>query len=169
MKLTPQDVYRFHVAIVGPLLFYLGYMKGNIDPRVWNVLMVLGVGVVLYHGSHLLKLNRRTQLTQGNSRVREVSVEDLQGMEGINNVHHVRMYDLEPGYDPTTFHISVGDTVVWKNEGYVYHTVTSTEAIFDSGDMKSGDQYAVQFPEPGVYNYYCTLHPAWMRGVVVVQ
>lgn len=48
--MTPrQQINLFHILAVAPLLVYVGYNRGNVDPRVYNVLLALGVVVALYH------------------------------------------------------------------------------------------------------------------------
>lgn len=87
-------------------------------------------------------------------------------------------------YTPKKTTISVGDTVVWKNEDTEPHTVTSglgagiasvqtnekgkPDGIFDSGLFKPGESWSRTFYNPGTYNYFCTLHP-WMEAVVMVN
>jgi len=87
-------------------------------------------------------------------------------------------------YTPKKVFVSVGDTVVWKNEDTEPHTVTSglgggiqsvqnnekgkPDGIFDSGAFKSGESWSRTFYNPGTYNYFCTIHP-WMEASVVVS
>lgn len=77
----------------------------------------------------------------------------------------VSVVDLD--YDPREVTITAGSTVVWTNRGDLPHTVTA-EAIFDSGIMGTGDSFSWTFPEPGRYDYLCTLHPN-MIGTVIVE
>jgi hypothetical protein len=39
---------------------------------------------------------------------------------------------------------------------------------FNSGLFKSGQTWTHTFTKPGVYNYFCTIHP-WMEGVISVK
>ena len=84
-------------------------------------------------------------------------------------------------YVPTHFVVDVGTTVTWINsDGAIPHTVTAgnpaidAESIgedyphgFDSGFISGGDSYEHTFDDPGLYDYYCQLHP-WMVGTVTV-
>lgn len=49
-------IYGWHVFVVAPLLFYLGYNRGNIPESaqwIWILLMLLAVTVWVYHGKKL--------------------------------------------------------------------------------------------------------------------
>ncbi len=74
------------------------------------------------------------------------------------------------GYSPDTIHIVIGvnNTVVWTNNDNVTHTVTSTTGVFNSGLIPPGQSWNYTFTYPGVFNYYCTIHP-WMKGTVIVE
>ena len=55
-----KKVALFHTFIVGPLLFYLGWLICNNQPISKNVGMLIKVVaafVILYHGSNLCKKN----------------------------------------------------------------------------------------------------------------
>jgi hypothetical protein len=75
--------------------------------------------------------------------------------------------------------ISVGDAVTWvyPNGGTV-HTTTDCGAscdlptfppLWDSGIISVGGTFTWTFDTPGIYPYYCTLHPIDMRGTIVVE
>src|SRR5437667_5809420 len=79
-------------------------------------------------------------------------------------------------YQPAnmTVVIGVNNTIVWTNQDSTLHTVTSTlvpsqASSFDSGIMSPGDTFRVTLTVPGTYQYYCTLHPDWMKATVVVK
>lgn len=76
-------------------------------------------------------------------------------------------------YVPSTFTISAGETVTWLNGDSAFHSVTSglydsPTDLFDSGHLDPEEKYSVTFEEPGVYDYFCTLHP-WMEAQVIVE
>jgi plastocyanin len=87
-------------------------------------------------------------------------------------------------YLPDTVRITAGQSVRWRNQGDIIHTVTADAARaelpgsvrlpegargFDSGDMRPGDEFAHVFTVPGEYRYFCVPHErAGMVGVVVV-
>ncbi|MBI4258867.1 MAG: hypothetical protein HY619_07915 [Thaumarchaeota archaeon] len=74
--------------------------------------------------------------------------------------------------------LSVNNTVIWSMEDTVAHTVTSVgrtpspkfdeTAITSNFLFTEGDRFIYTFTNPGVYNYYCVPHSAWMRGTVTV-
>ena len=41
--------YLFHILIVGPLFLYVGIIKNNIPNYLYNILLVLGVIILLFH------------------------------------------------------------------------------------------------------------------------
>lgn len=76
-------------------------------------------------------------------------------------------------FSPATIQVPVGGTVTWYNQDPVPHTVThpltggySTTGAFE-GYLPSGGSYSYTFNTPGVFDYYCRLHPS-MRGSVRV-
>ncbi len=85
----------------------------------------------------------------------------------------------EPGtFEETTIH--VGDSVTWTPWSFS-HTVTGCDPntfwvncngdapIGDSGSQGSGFSWGpMTFSTAGEYPYLCTLHPAFMRGKIVV-
>lgn len=74
---------------------------------------------------------------------------------------------------PSAVDIRAGDTVSWTNHDASSHTVTSGSpstgptGVFDSSLMISGETFEYTFEEPGVYEYYCLVHP-WALGVIRV-
>jgi len=75
---------------------------------------------------------------------------------------------------PATVFIDVGETVIWSNDDYAAHTVTSgtnedgIDGIFDSSLFMSGQTFSWTAEAPGVYPYLCMVHP-WMIGTVIVE
>jgi len=75
---------------------------------------------------------------------------------------------------PLNLEIIRGTTVVWQNEDNIGHTVQSQDnkgnaiSLFNSNVLKTGDTFSYKFDKPGVYHYFCTIHP-WRIGVVTVS
>ena len=71
-------------------------------------------------------------------------------------------------------HVTLGDTVIWKNADTVKHDVVSgnpnagPDGIFDSGLIRTGSSFSYTFTKDGTYDYFCTIHP-WMSGIVTVS
>ena len=54
-------------------------------------------------------------------------------------------------FGPATLTIRVGATVTWVNNDGDLHTVTSTQGLFASPGLDSGDTFAYRFTAPGTY------------------
>jgi plastocyanin len=75
-------------------------------------------------------------------------------------------------YSPENLTVTVGTTVTWVNDDPVTHTITSTTVpsgakSFTSGFLAYQNKFSYTFTVPGVYYYYCTIHP-FMTGTVTV-
>lgn len=71
-------------------------------------------------------------------------------------------------FNPANISLNRGTTVIWANRGHVPHTVTSTTNLFDSGILMPGGQFSFTFANPGIYPYFCKLHPT-MRGQIEIK
>jgi len=75
-------------------------------------------------------------------------------------------------FEPATLTVDAGDTVEWKNDDIVPHTVTADgegqKTAFDSGTIQTGAAWRSVARNKGTYNYTCTLHPN-MEGKLIVQ
>jgi len=79
-------------------------------------------------------------------------------------------------FNPATYNIPVGATVVWYNHDSVTHTVTARDNLFDSGNLSPGDTFRYTLtPEvqetieqSGALEYYCRIHPS-MVGKITVE
>ena len=67
-----------------------------------------------------------------------------------------------------TLTVPVGTTVTWLNRDEDVHTVVSTILAFKSAGLETDEAYSYTFTKPGVYEYFCTLHPL-MTGKVIVK
>jgi len=54
----PQLVYVFHMLLVSPLLYYISYTEGQVDPRLYKILKWIALGVFMYHGLKLYKIRK---------------------------------------------------------------------------------------------------------------
>lgn len=88
-------------------------------------------------------------------------------------------------YYPAELTIEKGETVTWKNESALVHTVTCDPEkaarsknvnlpegaqAFDSGRMSKGDTFKYTFEQAGRYKYFCIPHEATgMIGVIIVK
>ena len=71
-------------------------------------------------------------------------------------------------FEPATLTVKVGATVTWVNNDDEPHTATATDKRFNSKTLDNGDRFSQQFNAPGVYDYYCALHPH-MTGKIIVK
>lgn len=76
-----------------------------------------------------------------------------------------------------TTEISVGDTVIWDFEGATLpHTTANCGAscdsadgsLWNSGTINDGSTFQFTFSEAGTFLYRCNIHPAQMRGQIIV-
>jgi len=71
-------------------------------------------------------------------------------------------------YSSPILTVPVGTTVTWVNRDDDVHTVVSTTLAFRSAGLETDEAYSFKFTTPGVYEYFCTLHPL-MTGKVIVK
>jgi plastocyanin len=66
-----------------------------------------------------------------------------------------------------TITVAAGTTVKWTNNDDIPHTVRAVDGSFHSKALDTADSYAFTFAKPGVYSYFCSLHPKMVGKVVV--
>ncbi len=71
-------------------------------------------------------------------------------------------------FSPERITVKAGTTVTWLNADDAPHTVTSASKAFKSTALDTEDSFSFTFTTPGVYEYFCSLHPR-MTGTVVVE
>jgi plastocyanin len=71
-------------------------------------------------------------------------------------------------FTPATLTVPAGTKVTWTNHDDIPHTATSaaTPPLFHSAPLDTDDAFSFTFDKPGVYKYFCALHPH-MQGTVV--
>ena len=50
-----EYIYLIHIIFVAPLLIYVGYMKTKTHTNLFDIMLILGVVVFLYHLHKLYK------------------------------------------------------------------------------------------------------------------
>ena len=71
-------------------------------------------------------------------------------------------------FSPKTLEIKAGDSVVWQNQDFTAHTVTSNSGNeLGSTNLAQGQSYSHQFDTPGIYTYHCRIHSS-MQGTITV-
>jgi amicyanin len=71
-------------------------------------------------------------------------------------------------FGPKELKVKAGTMVTWTNEDDIPHTVTSTTLAFKSAPLDTDQKFSFTFTTPGVYKYFCSLHPH-MTGTIVVE
>lgn len=72
-------------------------------------------------------------------------------------------------YDPSPLRVDRGTKIVFDDEdGSITHTATAKNGSFDTGDIEVGMTKSIVLRKPGVYKYYCSIHP-FMHGKIVVK
>ena len=72
-------------------------------------------------------------------------------------------------FTPQRLTVKTGTTVTWTNADDIPHAVASTTKAFKSKVLDTDDKFVlVHFTTPGIYEYFCSLHPH-MTGTIVVE
>jgi amicyanin len=71
-------------------------------------------------------------------------------------------------FTPAEITISPGTTLTWVNGDDIPHNVVATGKTFRSKVMDTEQKFSFTFGTPGVYEYFCALHPH-MKGKVIVK
>jgi plastocyanin len=97
--------------------------------------------------------------------------DDVVVMEGTA----VTVPTLDNIFRPEAIQVAPGTTVTWRNDGRNEHDVLPVEGDewgIEVEGFQPGDTYSHTFDEPGVYEYYCSIHgttTAGMIGTLVVE
>jgi 3',5'-cyclic AMP phosphodiesterase CpdA len=70
-------------------------------------------------------------------------------------------------FSPSTLAVAAGTTVTWVNHDDIPHTIVSTEQRFRSAALDTDDRFSFRFVAPGVYPYFCSVHPMMVGKVIV--
>jgi len=89
------------------------------------------------------------------------------GLPAAASASEVPVTIVSRAYQPAQLTVEDGQTVIWTNRGFGFHTVTALGGEFDSGRLSLGESFKVTFTTPGAFPYKCTVHPS-MRGSVTV-
>jgi plastocyanin len=71
-------------------------------------------------------------------------------------------------FSPGDTAVTAGSTITWTNRDDVPHNVVDTKGRFKSPVLDTDGRFSHRFDTPGVYSYYCSLHPR-MTGRVTVR
>ena len=88
-------------------------------------------------------------------------------------------------FNPSTSTVKVGETVTWRNDEPITHTVTSgrfmgidkttglrssqkADGMFNAKLDGKGKTFSFTFTKPGTYTYYCDIHQGMNATITVV-
>jgi plastocyanin len=71
-------------------------------------------------------------------------------------------------FNPQRLTVKAGTTVVWTNHDDIPHAIAAVNKQFRSKALDTDDAYSFKFIAPGIYEYFCSLHPH-MTGTIVVE
>jgi plastocyanin len=70
-------------------------------------------------------------------------------------------------FNPPRLAVKAEATVKWMNEEDIPHTVASSTKLFKSKALDTQDAFSFTFATPGVYEYFCSLHPHMTATIIV--
>lgn len=142
------------------------------------VVVAAGIGVVIANGpgkdkpkeaAKNVPRNESTRVLQSLTGGTTGSVKQA-ALPGVT----INMSDLR--FHPSVVHVRVGQAVRWANHDNVEHTVyqdigarSGEEPLFASDRIGIGRTFTWVAQSPGTIHFVCTLHPATMKGVIVVS
>jgi plastocyanin len=72
-------------------------------------------------------------------------------------------------FNPQTVTVKAGTTVTWTNKDDIPHGIAATNNAFKrSQALDTDDSFSFTFTTPGIYQYFCYIHPH-MTGSIVVE
>lgn len=71
-------------------------------------------------------------------------------------------------FAPKNLTVSAGTTVTWKNADDSPHRIADVNGAYASAALDTDDSFSHTFATPGVYKYFCSIHP-YMAGEIVVK
>ncbi len=178
-----------------PYLELSGDIGQMLDPDTLGTAWSAGVGIAIPGTPHTFSLNASNggaQTLQGSSRPKDLGPESVRygfsfsaplgsrtqwarvfrrgslQAPDTGDTTVVRVAIRAVAYAPREIRIRVGQTIEWRNEDPVIHTVTADDEKWGSGFLAEGATYRRTFTEAGRYPYHCQPHPQ-MKAVVIVE
>jgi len=73
-------------------------------------------------------------------------------------------------FNPQTITVKSGEKITWINRDEEPHTVVSVEKQFKkSTALDTDQQFTITAGAPGIYTYFCSVHPKMTGTIVVVK
>jgi plastocyanin len=71
-------------------------------------------------------------------------------------------------FEPATLSVAAGSKVTWTNRDEEPHLVVSADAQFKASPaLDTDDTYSAVLAKPGVYTYFCSIHPHMVGKIIV--
>lgn len=141
--------------------------KNAVDQTLFNryyPFLLQGPFLQLQFGKNSSSDGSNSSSNSHNSASKEFNIIINKG-SGLPGVQHIF-------FDPPSIHIHAGDTVKWTNKDTVGHTVTAmavkSPIIYPEKSNEGPSTFSHKFTQPGVYAYFCQIHP-YMGGIVYVD
>jgi plastocyanin len=71
-------------------------------------------------------------------------------------------------FTPPDLTVTAGTKVIWKNDDDSPHRVADINGTYASAALDTDDSFSHTFATPGVYKYFCSIHP-YMKGEIIVK
>ena len=72
-------------------------------------------------------------------------------------------------FNPPALTVKAGTAVTWTNKDDIPHGIAATNNAFRrSQALDTDDSFSFTFTTPGIYQYFCYIHPH-MTGTIVVE
>ena len=71
-------------------------------------------------------------------------------------------------FSPQHLRVKTGTTITWTNRDDIPHAIAAVSKLFRSKALDTDEAYSFTFTTPGIYDYFCSLHPH-MTGIIVVE
>ena len=136
----------------------------------WHKIVIIAAlglsSILLGQCSKLSNATGKPDRSESMSTQRAADAAPVQATEKPAAANEIVIGNYE--FIPAALTVSVGTTVTWSNRDDEAHTVNSTTDVFKSSPLDTDDKFSFKFTAPGIYPYYCKLHPQ-MKGQIVVQ
>ena len=155
------------------MIFYTTASAESVPPWIKNTALWYGEGSISEtEFLNAIKFLLENDLIQLEEPVTEIPQVDSTASVLIPNGN----FDISNTgfYIPLNLEVSPGTTVIWLNDDSVPHTIQSQNeygeiiGLFNSAPLQTGESFEHKFDDPGVYNYFCSLHP-WRVGIITVR
>src|SRR5437588_9772210 len=86
----------------------------------------------------------------------------------VTDAHGTRVHVKNFCFRPTVLHVRRGEAVTFTNRDAFAHTVSGANVVWGSFDsLTFGKPVMYRFMRPGVYPYFCAIHPGMVGAIVV--